>query len=116
MDKVLKGHSFAFEATLKYKDGSVIIDLDDVTDVTILIRKHEGSTALVTKKYSTGGVSFTTPNSGVCTVYMNPSDTSGATVGQYDYAVIVEVVNANYDSNTADFPTESYLPAFELTE
>ena len=115
MDKVLQGHSFAFEATLKYKDTLTAIDLDDVTDVTVYIRKIEGRTALVTKLYSTGGVSFTTPNSGVCTVYMNPSDTSGASKGQYEYAVVVEVVDSNYDSNTADFPTEGYLPAFELT-
>lgn len=112
MDRFLKNKSFEIQFTLQYKDTATAIDLDDVTDITVLIKNAKTGNTLVTKKYTTGGVSIITANSGICSVYINASDTANADKGMYEYVVTVDVANANFDGSSADFA--GYANAFVL--
>lgn len=103
MEKFLRGKSFQIQFTLKYKDTLTAIDLDDVTDITVVIKQHKNQTTYFTKKYSTGGVTIDTADSGICSVYIDGTDTTNLEKGQYDYIVTIDVANANFSGSSADF-------------
>ena len=102
METVLKNKSFDFEVTLQYKDTLTAIDLDDVTDITILIRHQKTRETLIERKLSDDEVEIITANSGICAVHINGADTANARSGAYEYVATVDVANTDFDNDDAD--------------
>lgn len=114
MKNIVRNKSFEFELTLKYEDTAVAINLSTLTDITVVIREKKTRTVLMTKLYSTGGVTIVTAASGICSVYVNDTDTASAALGAYEYLATIDIANANFDGSSADFANGNYEPAFNL--
>jgi hypothetical protein len=103
METFLKNKTFEVELTLTYLDNGLPIDLDLLSEITVIIKKTNGGPVLITKKYTLAGVVKKTPASGICSVYINKLDTVNAETGLYDYIVSVEAANANFTGSLSDF-------------
>lgn len=103
METVLKNRDFEFQPTLNYKDTLTAINLNDVTEIVILVRHAKSKVTLVEKKLSTVGVVIITAASGICSIYVNKADTASATGGLYEYIATVTVTNSAFTGSDAEF-------------
>ena len=102
METILRGKSYEQGFILTYKDTVVAIDLDALSEITIEIKHNKLKTVLLTRTLTGGTVTKVTAASGNCSIFINPTDTTSADLGQYDYVITILYTDTHFDGDTAD--------------
>ena len=102
METFLKNRSFQIDFVLKYKDTGAAINLALLDEITIEVKHSLTKAILFTKTLTGTDVDITTAASGMCSIYINPSDTVNATAGVYEYVATIEYEDLNFDDDDSN--------------
>jgi len=101
METFLRNKSFQVDFILQYKDRATAINLDLLDEIDVVVYNSLTKAVLLNRKLSLSEVNKTNASLGMCSIYINPSETVSAPVGAYEYIITIEFSDENYTSGIA---------------
>jgi hypothetical protein len=105
METFIRNHTFEVEIPLTYADDDSEIDIDGLTELTVVFRKINEGPVLCTRKLSLNEIVPKASATGVNSIaqnFINKLDTIYAEKGDYEAIVTPELTDANYTGNLAN--------------
>lgn len=109
METFIRNHTFEVEIPLSYSDDDSEIDIDGLTELTVVFRKINEGPILCTRKLSLSQITKKASATGVNSIgriFINKLDTIYAEKGDYEYIATPELTDVNYTGSVANPATK----------